>query len=113
MSVARGRYASFGEARGAMATQLTHNKAFDDYVIKFGWLYDNGGRYRDEHWDWYAGRVTALVLMRQPPSRVAIVQFSGLTPIELWIGQVMTDVDFDRAMATIGCSRVTATATQQ
>jgi hypothetical protein len=47
--------------------------------------------------------VVDLVLMRRPPCRVALVLYTGLTPTELWLGDVTTDLDFDRvvAMATI------------
>jgi hypothetical protein len=89
-----------------MTIDLTDNKAFDDYVAQFGWGYDSGGVYVGQHWEWYAGPVRGLVLMRQPPSRVAIVRYDGLTPSELWSGQVMTDLDFDNVMALLGHSRI-------
>ena len=81
---------------------LTDNKAFDGYASRYGWAYDNGGKYLDQCWDWYSGRIPGVVLMRQPPTKIAIVRYDGLNPTELWSGQVATDQDFDRAMAAIG-----------
>ncbi len=88
-------------------TQLTDNKVFDDYVAQFGWVYDNGGQYRGEHWDWYAGPVAGLVLLRKPPDRIALVRYGALMSSELWSGQILSDLDFDRVMSGIGCSRLT------
>jgi len=83
------------------AEDLTTNNAFDAYAARFDWAYDNGGKYRDEHWDWYAGKVTGLVLMRQKPDRVCVVHFDGLKPTELWSGRVRTTKDFDTMLASI------------
>ena len=89
-----------------MDTGLTDNEIFDAYAAKFGWVYDNGGRYLGEYWDWYAGPVPGVVLVRQSPARVAIVRYEGLTPVELWSGQVVTDLDFEKAMALLGFARI-------
>jgi hypothetical protein len=88
-----------------MPLPLTTNSVFDEYAAEYGWSYDNGGSYLGQHWDWYAGQTPGLVLMRQPPARVAVVRYDGLSPSELWSGQVATDMDFDRVMALLGCAR--------
>ena len=88
-----------------MSPPLTENSAFDNYAAEYGWSYDNGGLYLGQHWDWYAGPTPGLVLMRQPPARVAVVRYHGLIPSELWSGQVLTNTDFDRVMALLNCTR--------
>ena len=84
-----------------MAENLTTNNAFDAYAARFGWAYDNGGGYRNEIWDWYAGKIATIVLMRQAPDRVCIVRYNGLTPTELWAGNVRTTNDFDAMLSSI------------
>jgi hypothetical protein len=79
-----------------MSNDLTTNNNFDAYARQFGWLYDNSGNYRDEHWEWYLGNEPGLVLLRQSPDRVTVVRFESHAPTELWAGRVVTERDFDR-----------------
>jgi len=84
---------------------LTDAKAFDTYAAARGWAYDNHGRYRDEHWDWYAGPVPDIVLLRQPPNRVALVRIAELTLEEIWSGHVSTGDEFDQVMTFANTGR--------
>jgi hypothetical protein len=74
---------------------ITDNNTFDAFARERGWVYDNGGRYRDEEWHWYAGPVAGIVLLRQPPDQIAVVRFEGLKSTELWSGRVSTTEEFD------------------
>lgn len=80
---------------------LTINNAFDQYVAKSGWAYDNGGQYQQQHWDWYVGDIPGVLLLRQAPDRVCVVRFQGLTPTELWSGIIRTSEQFDRMASSI------------
>jgi hypothetical protein len=86
------------ESNGENNIDLTDNDAFDKYACQYGWEYDNGGRYRDEYWEWFVGRSPSIVLLRQPPDRLALVRFDGLTPNELWLGRASTSQQFDQVM---------------
>lgn len=81
--------------------KITDNNTFDAFVRERGWAYDNGGRYQDEHWDWYAGSTAGTVLLRQAPNRVAVVRFDDLKPTELWSGHVSTGKEFDEMMNAV------------
>ncbi len=99
--------------RAAAPDRLTDNQAFDDYAAKFGWDYDNGGRYRNLDWDRYAsnehrwrllpdGTVhDTITIMRRERSTVAAVHFAGREPTEIWSGHITTTADFDRLMEII------------
>jgi hypothetical protein len=80
---------------------LTNNNAFDRYVARFGWTYDNGGQYCQQHWDWYTGWTPGVVLMRQAPDRVCVVRFEKLTPTELWLGTIHTTDEFDKMVSSL------------
>ena len=77
---------------------LADNQAFDRHLAQRGWLYDNGGRYREEYWEWYAGPVGGVVLLRQSPDRIALVRFTGLAPHEIWLGHVSSFADVDEVL---------------
>lgn len=96
-----------------MEIELTDNQAFDDYAARFGWEYDNGGRYRGLDWDRYASnahrwdrlpdgtvRQTVEIMRRQRTSACA-VHFAGREPTEIWSGDIRTSTDFDRLLAII------------
>lgn len=85
-----------------MGAALANDEAFDNYARRYGWEYDNGGWYACETWDWYSGPVTGLILARRPPKAVAVVRFDGLTPSEVWSGEIVTTCDFDRVMTIAG-----------
>ena len=78
-----------------MSIALTTNQAFDDYAFKCGWVYDNGGWFQGEHWEWFVRSETGVVLLRQPPDRVALVQIEKRTVSEFWSGRIATSTDFD------------------
>jgi len=93
--------------------ELTDNQAFDDYAARFGWVYDNGGRYRGLDWDMYASNAhrwgmlpdgtvhNTVMVMRRGRTTVAAVHFAGREPTEIWSGDVRTSGDFDRLMKII------------
>jgi hypothetical protein len=93
--------------------ELTNNQAFDDYAARFGWHYDNGGRYREFNWDWYASSAHRwdrrpdgtvqhfVVIMRRERSTVCAVHFAGGESTEIWSGDIRTSTDFDRLRAII------------
>jgi hypothetical protein len=81
-----------------VTTALSTSQSFDEYAARYGWVYDNGGRYRDELWDWYCGDEPRVVLLRQGPDRVALIRLTGTTPDEIWSGPVADTAEFDRLM---------------
>jgi hypothetical protein len=85
--------------------RLQDNNSFDEYARQRGWAYDNAGRYRSEDWDWYAGPVAGVVLLRRAPDRVALVRFDGLNPTELWSGRVSSPEEFDEMIRAAGLQR--------
>ncbi|MBI3406841.1 MAG: hypothetical protein HY040_00610 [Planctomycetes bacterium] len=92
---------------------MSDNQEFDDYAAKFGWDYDNGGRYKGQIWDRYAsnehrwdkrsdGTVHQTIeIMRRGPATVAAVHFTGREPKEIWTGEIRTSAEFDELMAII------------
>ena len=87
-----------------MAIDLTTNQAFDDYAARFGWVYDNGGLYRGEYWEFYFRKDPNLQLLRQEPDRIAVVRFGGSSPIEIWSGRVATSDAFDQLMERLSAA---------
>ena len=85
----------------AVTIPLTTNQAFDDYAAKYGWDYDNGGRYRDELRDWYVREDAGLVLLRQSHEHVALVSFQGSAAKEIWSGRIETSEVFDLLMTML------------
>jgi hypothetical protein len=88
----------------SMASDLTTNQAFDDYAARFGWVYDNGGRYRGEYWEYYFRKDSDLHLLRQGPDRIAVVRFGSSPPTEVWSGRIATSDDFDQLMARLSAA---------
>ncbi len=82
--------------------ELNSNRRFDDHAAHYGWVYDNCGSYRNEYWDWYFGSLAHTVLLRQSTGRLALVRLEGLTPTEIWSGQISTTEEFDDLMAAHG-----------
>ena len=80
---------------------LTSNKDFDEYAAQFGWVYDNGGQYLQQRWDWYVSDTAGIALLRQAPEKVCVVRFEELTPTELWSGIIRTSDEFDRMAGSI------------
>ena len=85
-----------------MGADLTENNAFDAYARTSGWHYDNGGRYREEYWEWYIRDSGAgTVLLRQASGKVRVVRFEGVESRELWSGVIRTSEEFDQMLAAI------------
>jgi len=64
-------------------------------------VYDNGGLYQEQRWDWYAGPKQGIVLLRQAPDRVVVVRFVDLEPTELWSVRVSNSEEFDAMLHDI------------
>ena len=86
---------------------ISNANDFDQCANAFGWVYDNGWPFEDEHWECFAGpdRFRGYMLLRQPSARAVLIRVGPGSQEAVWRGELRTTHAFDAMLRRLEALR--------